>query len=112
MDQSKLLEDKLGGRGQHSEAVPHAGPEVDRGGLLEVLSGTGNLADPEAEVDTLCEHLIVKDKTVGVFAEGQFQQDLSRKRPKACVVLRELRAQQEVLEGGQESVEDILVIRH
>src|SRR6516225_6179845 len=68
MDQSKLLEDKLGGRGQHSEAVPHAGPEVDRGGLLEVLSGTGNLADPEAEVDTLCEHLIVKDKTVGVLA--------------------------------------------
>src|SRR5262245_51376386 len=53
--QAAALEQEPRERPQRAEAVAHAPPEVDRGGLREVPRRHGNVADAEPEVHGLHE---------------------------------------------------------
>ena len=71
IDQTGPLQRELQGCDQHAESVFHAAAEVDGGSFCEILRGTGNFADAEAEVDALGEHLVVEDEVVGIFQQRQ-----------------------------------------
>ena len=106
------MEAKIHGSLQYAKTVDHASPEIDRRRLREILRRTADLAHAEAEPEDLGEHLVVEDEVVGVLEQRKRFQHLAREGPVAGVVLGELRAEQEVLERGQEAVRDVLVERH
>jgi len=64
LGQASFLQGKLQARHQYTEAISRRPPKTDRRSLRKIFGGTGNLADAEAEVDALCEHLIVEDEIV------------------------------------------------
>src|SRR5258708_1430663 len=70
VEQAHPLEGELKRGSEHAEAILHATPEVNGRSLLEVLCWTRDFSDAKAEVYALGEHLIVKDKVVGVFEQG------------------------------------------
>src|SRR5262245_12695133 len=51
-------------RAQHAEAVHDAAPDIDGRRFFEILRRAGNLADREAEVRHLCQHLVVEHEVV------------------------------------------------
>ena len=54
----------------------------------------------KSEHDRLRDHLVVEDKIVGVFQQRQGLQQFAREGAESGVVLRELHAQPQVLEGA------------
>ena len=107
-----LPECKLKAGEQHAKAVFHAAAEIDGGGLLEILRRAGNLADAEAEIHTLRQHLVVEDEVLRVLQQRQRGQHLAAEGAIAGVVFGELDAQEYVLEGGEEAVGNVFVERH
>lgn len=65
--EARFLQRELHGGTQHSQPIRHAAAEVDGGSFGEILRRAGHLADAEAEVRTLGQHLIIEDKVIGVF---------------------------------------------
>jgi hypothetical protein len=68
--------------------------------------------DAEAEVDRLHQQLGVEREVERVAQERHLEQQLARERPVARVHLGEVRAEREVLRGGQAAVGDHLPPRH
>src|ERR1019366_5467680 len=106
------LQCELNRRPKHTQAVLHAAAEIDGGRFLEILGGPGNLADAEAEVDALGEHLVVENKIVAVFPKGQAGEYLAAEVAVAGVILGQLDAQEQVLKSGEQAVGDVFVKWH
>ena len=66
LPQSQLLQPELGEYPQGGAAVFDAAAEVDAGGFGEVADRDWDVAELEAEVDSLCEKLAVEGEVVGV----------------------------------------------
>src|SRR5580700_6665536 len=64
--QAEPLQCKLQCGAQHSDAVLHAAPEIDGGGIVKILGRTRYFSNTETETHTLRQHLIVKDEVVGI----------------------------------------------
>ena len=108
-DHAQLGRAKRQRRGEASEAVNNAAPEIDRRALGGVRRWAADLADRVAEPDDLRQHLIVEHKIIGIGIERQLHQQGRGKRPIAGVVFREFHVDQRVLRRGQPTVEKIFV---
>ncbi len=97
---------------QHAHAVFGRAGEVDGGGFLKVFGGAGHLANLKAGHEYLGDHLIVKDKVVGIVGEVYGADDLGGEGAVAGVVFGELLAEEDVFKKRQHPVEDVLVHRH
>src|SRR5580700_2045098 len=106
------LQRELQGRRQHAEAIFHAAAEVDGRGFFEILSRTGNFSDAKAEVNALGEHLVVENKIIRIFEQGQSEQNIAAEGAIAAVIFGQLHSQEKVLEGGEKAVGDVLPNRH
>src|SRR5208282_362806 len=87
-------------------------PEIDGRSFFEILRRAGDFADTKAEMNALCQHLIVEHKVVGVLKQRQLGEDIAAKGAVAGVILRKLDSEKEVLEGGQQAIRDVLVKGH
>src|SRR5215468_1948809 len=103
-----LLQRKLQSGSQHAETVLDAALEVDRRCFLEIFRGTGNLADAKPEINTLRQHLVVKHEVVGILEQRQTGKHIATEGAVAAVVFRQLHPQEEVFEGSQKAVGNIL----
>src|SRR5580698_929060 len=86
VDQACSLQGELQGRREHAETILHAAAEVDGRSLFEVLRGTRNFSNAEAEVYALGEYLIVENEVIGIFEQGQFGENLAAEGAVAGVV--------------------------
>jgi hypothetical protein len=76
------------------------------------VSRTTDLADPKLGEGGLGQHLVVEDEVVAIGAERQFLQYFTRESPISGVVLAELLPHQQVLKGGEETIENVFVAGH
>ena len=106
------MQEELQRHGQHAQTVGDRATEVDGRGLLEVGGRTAHLADLEACIEDLRQHLVVEDEVVGVLGQGKCFEHRTGEGAVARVVLRELRLAEQVLDRGQGAVRDVFVERH
>src|ERR1035437_6297676 len=106
------LERELKRGTEYPQSVLHAAPEIDGGGVLEILGVAGNFADAEPEVNALGEHLVVKNEIVAIFPEGQAGQHLAAESAIAGVILRQRDPQEKVFKSGEQPVGNVLVKGH
>src|SRR5262245_19869524 len=99
-----FLQNKLHGRREHAQTVPNAPREIDRRRFSKILRRTRDLADAEAEVHALRQHLVVEYEIVRVLEQRQRLEDAAAERSVAGVILRQLRAEKEVLPQGQHAI--------
>src|SRR5450631_1693165 len=85
-----FLQSELQRSQQYPKPIFDAAAEVDGRSLIEILGGAGDLAEAKAEMSTLREHLIVKDKVIGIFEQGQLGQHFAAEGAVAGVVFGEL----------------------
>src|SRR5208337_2138922 len=111
-DNAGALEGELQSGCEHTEAILNAAAEIDGGGFLEILGGTGNFADAEAEIDALGEHLVVEDEIVAILPQRQAGEHVAAESAITGVILRQLDVQEQVLKSGEQAVGDVLVKRH
>src|SRR5450755_1138695 len=107
-----FLQGELQRSQQYPEPIFDAAAEVDGRRLIEILGGAGDLAEAEAEMRTLREHLIVKDKVIGILEQGQLGQHFAAEGAVAGVVFGKLDSQKQILKRSEEAVGDVLVERH
>src|SRR5664279_3187901 len=107
-----MVKCKLESRAHYAQTVGDATAKIDGRRLFKILGWTRHFADAKSEVYTLREHLVVEHKVRRIFQQRQLGQDFAAERPIAGVILRELYAQKQVLEGCQKAVGDVLVQRH
>src|ERR1700676_4842496 len=112
MSQADSLQGKLQGCGQDAEAILHATAKVDGRGLFEILCGTGDFANAEAEVHALGQHLIVEDEVVGIFQQRQVGEHFAAEGAVSGVVLGKLYSEKKILEGGKQAVGNVFVDGH
>src|ERR1700722_4818735 len=112
MHQTNPLQRKLQSRGQNLKTVLHAAAEVNGRGLFEILGGTGNLPNAEAEVHALRQHLIVKHEVVGIFKQRQLGEHFSAEGAVASVVLGQLHSQKQILERSEKTIGNVFVNGH
>src|SRR5450755_1027854 len=67
--QSPFLQGKLHRGSKHPESVFHAAAEVDGRRLGKVFRRAGHFADLESKVNALRQHLIIKNKIIGIFEQ-------------------------------------------
>src|ERR1700685_4193432 len=60
------LQCKLQRGAQHAHSIFHAAPKIDGGRILEILRRTRHFANAKSKMHTLRQHLVVKDKVVGI----------------------------------------------
>src|ERR1700730_10979527 len=112
MEQSDPLQGELKRGSEHAEAIHNAAAEVNGRCLFEVLRGTRDFSDAEAEMYALGEHLIVEDEVVGVFEQWQFRKDLAAEGTVSGVVLRQLDAEEKIFKCCEQPVGNIFIQRH
>jgi hypothetical protein len=112
VEQAHFLQGKLQRRADHAKTIRHAAPKVDRRRFLKIFRGAGNLADTKSEVHALRQHLIIEDKVIGIFEQGQISQHFAAESTVARVVFGKLHAQKNVLERGEQAIGNIFVDWH
>src|ERR1017187_2077386 len=103
-----MVKCKLESRAHYAQSVGDATAEVDGGRLFKILCWTRYFADAKSEVYTLRQHLVVEHKVRRIFQQRQLGQDFAAERPIAGVIFGELYAQEQVLEGRQKTIGDVL----
>src|SRR6187549_1651055 len=88
-------------RGEDAEAVAHRAREIDRRRFGEVLGRAGELAHAVAGGERLHQDLVVELEVVGEPVERQRLEHRPAVGAEAGVVLRELLAEEEILDQGQ-----------
>src|SRR5664279_5458080 len=107
-----MVKCKLESRAHYAQTVGDATAKIDGRRLFKILGWTRHFADAKSEVYTLRQHLVVEHKVRRIFQQRQLGQNFAAERPIAGVILGELYAQEQVLEGRQKAVGDVLVQRH
>lgn len=110
--QAPFLQAILDGRPKHAEAIFETAAEIDGGSIGEIFRGACHLRNFIAGIEDLCQHLVVKDKVVGVVVVVDITQHLSRKGPITRMILRKFLVHQDILEERQAAVEEILIEGH
>src|SRR5579872_1473076 len=68
---AEFLQSELQSCCEHAETVLHAAPEIDGRGIFKILGRARDFTDAEAEVNALCEHLVVEDEIIGILEQRE-----------------------------------------
>src|ERR1700722_2760897 len=107
-----FLQGELQGCSDYAQSVSHTAPEIDGGCLLEIFGRARDLANVEAEIYALRQHLVVEYKVVRVFQQGELYQDFATEGTIAGVIFGQLDPQKHILERGEKPVRDIFIEWH
>src|SRR3989442_6584910 len=82
--QPPFLKSELKRCSQYAKPVFDAAPKIDRRSLRKIFRWAGDFANSEPEVGALRQHLVIKNKVIGIFDQRQFGQDLAAEGSIAC----------------------------
>ena len=110
--QPPFLKSELKRCSQYAKPVFHAALKIDRRSLRKIFRWTGDFPNSEPEVGALRQHLVIKDKVVGIFDQRQFGKDLTAECSIPCVIFGNFDPQKKILKSSQKPIKNVFVERH
>ena len=95
-----------------SETVFDAAAQIDGGGLGEIFRRAAYFGNGEAVPEDLRQHLVVENEIIRVVRKMELFENLAGKGAIAGVIFGKLRAEQDILEQGEEAISQIFPQRH